>query len=55
MVDVAGHYSRPDVVRLLFDPSPHSPLVTADTPANIIDAPAGGRPARRTAKKAKSR
>ncbi len=30
-VDVAGHYSRPDVVRLLFDESPHEPLVR---PAN---------------------
>jgi aliphatic nitrilase len=26
-IDVAGHYSRPDVVRLLFDDSPHEPLV----------------------------
>ena len=26
-VDVAGHYSRPDVVRLLFDDSPHDPMV----------------------------
>ncbi len=26
-VDVAGHYSRPDVVQLLFDDSPHDPLV----------------------------
>jgi aliphatic nitrilase len=25
-IDVAGHYSRPDVVRLLFDDTPHAPL-----------------------------
>ena len=55
MVDVAGHYSRPDVVRLLFDPSPHSPLVTADTPSNVIETPADGRPARRRAKKRTTR
>ncbi len=35
MVDVAGHYSRPDVVRLLFDQSPHRPLVT---PAEVPEA-----------------
>ena len=38
-VDVAGHYSRPDVVRLLFDPSPHPPLVTADGAPQPIEAP----------------
>jgi nitrilase len=26
-LDVAGHYARPDVVRLLFDPTPKSPMV----------------------------
>ena len=34
-VDVAGHYSRPDVVRLLFDDSPHDPLVG---PLDGVDA-----------------
>jgi aliphatic nitrilase len=53
-VDVAGHYSRPDVVRLLFDESPHDPLVT---PANgvtrdVTTLPADPTP---TAKKKRSR
>ena len=62
LVDVAGHYSRPDVVRLLFDPSSHSPVVALDTPSDIIELPRDGPgPApgqtspRRTARKAKSR
>ena len=29
-VDVAGHYARPDVVRLLFDQSPHPAVAPAD-------------------------
>jgi predicted amidohydrolase len=36
-IDVAGHYARPDVVRLLFDQSRHSPLVTS--PASPGEAP----------------
>src|SRR3990172_429124 len=56
MVDVAGHYSRPDVVRLLFDQSPHSPLVPAAPNAEILEPPADGRAASRSAaKKAKAR
>lgn len=51
MVDVAGHYSRPDVVRLLFDQSPHSPLVTADGAAEALEPPSEQRPAPRRATK----
>lgn len=29
--DPSGHYSRPDVTRLLFDPTPHRPVVTFDS------------------------
>ena len=55
-VDVAGHYSRPDVVRLLFDQSPHTPLVAAgEAPPTIeplVDkAPAPRRAAGRRKKK----
>lgn len=60
-LDVAGHYGRPDVVRLLFDPAPHSPLVTAplvppDGAAATLEPTAEERPApRRTGEKAKRR
>ncbi len=55
-LDVAGHYSRPDVVRLLFDPSPHSPLVTADGAVKPLEPPSDKRPApRRTTKRARRR
>ena len=38
-VDVAGHYARPDVVRLLFDASPHSPLTAAPLANGAAAAP----------------
>lgn len=47
MVDVAGHYSRPDVVRLLFDPTPHSPLVIAEGAPEGARAPVDKPPSRR--------
>jgi aliphatic nitrilase len=50
-LDVAGHYSRPDVVRLLFDQSPHSPLVTADGAAEELERPSDRRPSTRRATK----
>ncbi len=50
-LDVAGHYSRPDVVRLLFDQSPHRPLVTADGAAEELKRPSNRRPAARRATK----
>lgn len=40
-VDVAGHYSRPDVVRLLIDESTHAPLVRASLPMAPLDADSG--------------
>ncbi len=47
-IDVAGHYARPDVVRLIFDPAPHPPLAVAPDSARILDAPEtpGAAPAR---------
>ncbi len=54
MVDVAGHYSRPDVVRLLLDQSPHRPLVTPARAAEEIERPIGELPAaKRAAKRAR--
>ena len=55
-IDVAGHYSRPDVVRLLFDETPHSPLVAADGPGHAQQLYENGqavvkRPAKRTRSK----
>jgi aliphatic nitrilase len=46
-VDVAGHYGRPDVVRLLFDPSPHSPMLNGAGAPQALDPSAGARPGRR--------
>ncbi len=46
-VDVAGHYSRPDVVRLVFDQSPHTPLVPAGGTTHTIEPPAEAPPAPR--------
>ena len=48
-LDVGGHYGRPDVVRLVFDPTPHPPLVTAPLIAPDGVARAGERPASRPA------
>ena len=55
-LDVAGHYSRPDVVRLLFDDSPHSPLVTLDGTGASGTLPPDERPApARATKRARKR
>ncbi len=45
-VDVAGHYGRPDILRLIFDQSPHPPLITPQAPvAEAADEDEeGGRP-----------
>jgi aliphatic nitrilase len=59
LVDVAGHYSRPDVVRLLFDQSPHEPLVLPELAAEVakeaMDGADGRRPLRRRTKQRRSR
>jgi len=44
-IDVAGHYARPDVVRLLFDRSPHHPLVDAELPGHAAALHDNGLPA----------
>ncbi len=36
-LDVAGHYSRPDVVRLLFDQTPHDLLVEANGAGKVLE------------------
>ena len=55
-LDVAGHYSRPDVVRLLFDDSPHSPLVTLGGTGASGTLPPDERPApARATKRARKR
>lgn len=54
-VDVAGHYSRPDVVRLLFDQSPHSPLVTAEEAAQVLEPPSDEQSALRPTTKRRRR
>ena len=54
-VDVAGHYSRPDVVRLLFDPSPHKPVVSTDGVAPSLETVAEERPASRPIAKGRRR
>lgn len=46
LVDVAGHYSRPDVVRLLFDQSPHDSLVKSEGAAQELEPPSNEHPAR---------
>jgi nitrilase len=55
LVDVAGHYSRPDVVRLLFDQSPHSPLVKPEGPAQELGPSSEQEPRRSTRRRPRRR
>lgn len=55
LVDVAGHYGRPDVVRPLFDQSPHSPLVKPERTAQELGPSSDQEPRRPTRRKPRRR